>query len=163
VVQKSSKFFPVIGPHNRFLLPATTSSLRLFYAISGLTPKSSQLQSNFIPTHLWRWNRQCSETLSTKPHTPENIPKEITWYYNVTKNCCWWYHSGSLVTVWFKHENFYNTQIIARCWQAVVNSNRPVLFTQNMQRTQQQIRLPFSCGRVWCKLQYNVLYFIHRP
>jgi hypothetical protein len=30
----------------------------------------------FIPTCLWRWNRQCSETLAFKLHTPVNHPEE---------------------------------------------------------------------------------------
>ena len=36
----------------------------------------SQLQLFFIPTGLWRWNRQCSETLAYKIETPGNYPEE---------------------------------------------------------------------------------------
>ena len=38
--------------------------------------RHSQPQSSFIPTHLWRWNRKCSETSAYKIQTPGNYPEE---------------------------------------------------------------------------------------
>jgi len=38
----------------------------------------SQIQSYFIPTCLWSWNTQCSETSAYKVLTPGNYSEEIT-------------------------------------------------------------------------------------
>ena len=39
-------------------------------------PNISQIQSYFIPTSLWRCNRQCSETSAYKIQMPGNYPEE---------------------------------------------------------------------------------------
>jgi hypothetical protein len=49
-----------------------------------------QSVNHFIPTCLWRWNRQWSKTLAIKLHMPENNPKENIWhiYFFIHISCC---------------------------------------------------------------------------
>jgi hypothetical protein len=50
----------------------------------------------FLPTRLWRWNRQCSETLAHKLQTPVNNPEEsISCYEARTKSALSWLISTS--------------------------------------------------------------------
>jgi hypothetical protein len=50
----------------------------------------------FIPTRLWRWNRQCSETLVFKLQTPVNHPEAITRHVSLPLM-----ESGLLKTIFF--------------------------------------------------------------
>jgi hypothetical protein len=70
------------------LLPPRLHTHEGLRAFSSQNFSHSQPQSHFIPTRLWRWNRQWSETFEFELQTPRKNPEE-----NIPSSKClseWW-------------------------------------------------------------------------
>jgi hypothetical protein len=89
--------WPLCGSLPPHPVPAPTlttsfwwAQLRLFFESNLFTchtPQSKPL-SDFILTHLWRWNTQCSEKLAFILQMPGNNPEESIWHVYTTCHAC---------------------------------------------------------------------------